>query len=37
MQPWKLMSNDGNDIFGWLVGDSGFLGPIVGILTAITL
>jgi NCS1 family nucleobase:cation symporter-1 len=32
MQPWKLMSNYGNYIFGWLVGYSGFLGPIAGVL-----
>jgi NCS1 family nucleobase:cation symporter-1 len=32
MQPWKLMANYGNYIFGWLVGYSGFLGPIAGVL-----
>ncbi len=32
MQPWKLMSNYGSYIFGWLVGYSGFLGPIAGVL-----
>jgi nucleobase:cation symporter-1, NCS1 family len=32
MQPWKLMANYGSYIFGWLVGDSGFLGPIAGVL-----
>lgn len=32
MQPWKLMSSYGNYIFGWLVGYSGFLGPIAGVL-----
>lgn len=32
MQPWKLMANYGSYIFGWLVGYSGFLGPIAGIL-----
>src|SRR5215468_10479452 len=32
MQPWKLMENYGNYIFGWLVGYSGFLGPIAGVL-----
>ncbi len=32
MQPWKLMANYGSYIFGWLVGYSGFLGPIAGVL-----
>jgi len=32
MQPWRLMANYGNYVFGWLVGYSGFLGPIAGIL-----
>ena len=32
MQPWKLMANYGSYVFGWLVGYSGFLGPIAGIL-----
>jgi nucleobase:cation symporter-1, NCS1 family len=32
MQPWKLMGNYGSYIFGWLVGYSGFLGPIAGVL-----
>jgi nucleobase:cation symporter-1, NCS1 family len=32
MQPWKLMANYGNYIFVWLVGYSGFLGPIAGVL-----
>jgi NCS1 family nucleobase:cation symporter-1 len=32
MQPWKLMSSYGNYIFVWLVGYSGFLGPIAGVL-----
>jgi NCS1 family nucleobase:cation symporter-1 len=32
MQPWKLLANYGNYIFGWLVGYSGFLGPIAGVL-----
>lgn len=32
MQPWKLMANYGTYIFGWLVGYSGFLGPIAGVL-----
>ncbi len=32
MQPWKLMASYGNYIFGWLVGYSGFLGPIAGVL-----
>src|SRR5439155_1003161 len=32
MQPWKLLSSFGSYIFGWLVGYSGFLGPIAGVL-----
>src|SRR5438034_6198316 len=32
MQPWKLMANYGSYIFIWLVGYSGFLGPIAGVL-----
>src|ERR1700722_11845349 len=32
MQPWKLMANYGSYTFGWLVGYSGFLGPIAGVL-----
>ena len=31
MMPWKLLSDYGTFIFGWLVGYSGFLGPIAGI------
>lgn len=34
MQPWKLLENYGNYIFGWLVGYSSFLGPIAGVLIA---
>jgi len=34
MQPWRLLSSYGNYIFGWLVGYSGFLGPIAGVLIA---
>lgn len=34
MMPWKLLSDYGTYIFGWLVGYSGFLGPIAGILIA---
>jgi NCS1 family nucleobase:cation symporter-1 len=33
-QPWKLLANYGNYIFGWLGGYSGFLGPIAGVLIA---
>src|SRR5215470_3491053 len=32
MQPWKIMSSYGNYIYKWLVGYSGFLGPIAGVL-----
>src|SRR5215469_13561403 len=32
MMPWKLLSNFNSYIFGWLVGYSGFLGPIAGVM-----
>jgi NCS1 family nucleobase:cation symporter-1 len=32
MQPWKLLANHASYVFGWLVGYSGFLGPIAGVL-----
>lgn len=32
MMPWKLLTDFSAYIFGWLVGYSGFLGPIAGIL-----
>ncbi|HTZ75165.1 MAG TPA: NCS1 family nucleobase:cation symporter-1 [Candidatus Aquilonibacter sp.] len=32
MQPWKLLANYGNYVTGWLVGYSGVLGPVAGIL-----
>ncbi len=31
-QPWKLLANYSNYITGWLVGYSGFLGPIAGVM-----
>jgi nucleobase:cation symporter-1, NCS1 family len=34
MMPWKLMSTFGNYIFGWLIGYSGLLGPVAGIMVA---
>src|SRR6202790_1679550 len=34
MMPWKLMGTYSNYIFGWLVGYSGLLGPIAGIMIA---
>ncbi|MGH9787091.1 MAG: NCS1 family nucleobase:cation symporter-1, partial [Candidatus Acidiferrales bacterium] len=34
MQPWYWLENYGNYIFGWLVGYSGLLGPIAGVLIA---
>ncbi len=34
MQPWRLMSNYGSYIVGWLVGYSSFLGPIAGVMIA---
>jgi NCS1 family nucleobase:cation symporter-1 len=32
MRPWKLLGSYGNYVTGWLVGYSGFLGPVAGIL-----
>jgi NCS1 family nucleobase:cation symporter-1 len=32
MQPWRIMASYGNYIFNWLVGYSGFLGPIAGVM-----
>jgi nucleobase:cation symporter-1, NCS1 family len=32
MMPWKLLTDFNSYIFGWLVGYSGFLGPIAGIM-----
>src|SRR5438094_7044420 len=32
MQPWQLLASYGIYIFIWLVGYSGFLGPIAGVL-----
>ena len=34
MMPWKLMSSFGSYIFGWLIGYSGLLGPVAGIMVA---
>jgi NCS1 family nucleobase:cation symporter-1 len=34
MMPWKLMSTFGSYIFTWLVGYSGLLGPVAGIMVA---
>jgi NCS1 family nucleobase:cation symporter-1 len=34
IMPWKLLSDFGTYIFGWLIGYSGFLGPIAGIMIA---
>jgi NCS1 family nucleobase:cation symporter-1 len=34
IMPWKLLSDYGTYIFGWLVGYSGFLGPVAGIFIA---
>jgi NCS1 family nucleobase:cation symporter-1 len=31
-QPWKLLADFSNYIFNWLVGYSGFLGPIAGVM-----
>lgn len=34
MMPWKLLSGYSAYIFGWLVGYSGLLGPIAGVMIA---
>ncbi|MFT4114768.1 NCS1 family nucleobase:cation symporter-1 [Silvibacterium sp.] len=34
MMPWKLMATFSSYIFGWLVGYSGLLGPVAGIMVA---
>ncbi|HWN45192.1 MAG TPA: cytosine permease [Thermoanaerobaculia bacterium] len=34
IMPWRLLSDYGTYIFGWLVGYSGLLGPIAGIFIA---
>ena len=34
MMPWKLMTDFSSYIFGWLVGYSGLLGPIAGVMIA---
>ncbi len=34
MMPWKLVGDFSDYIFGWLVGYSGLLGPIAGIMIA---
>ncbi|HEY0794224.1 MAG TPA: NCS1 family nucleobase:cation symporter-1, partial [Acidisarcina sp.] len=34
MMPWKLMATFGSYVFGWLIGYSGLLGPVAGIMVA---
>lgn len=34
MMPWKLLASSHSYIFGWLVGYSGLLGPVAGIMVA---
>src|ERR1700686_3238730 len=34
MMPWKLLGSFSDYIFGWLVGYSGLLGPIAGVMIA---
>ena len=34
MMPWKMLSDYSAYIFGWLVGYSGLLGPIAGVMIA---
>src|SRR6202040_1170822 len=34
LMPWKLLSDFSSYVFGWLVGYSGLLGPIAGVMIA---
>jgi NCS1 family nucleobase:cation symporter-1 len=34
MMPWKLLGDYSAYIFGWLVGYSGLLGPVAGVMIA---
>ena len=34
MMPWKLMADYGSYVTGWLIGYSGLLGPIAGVMIA---
>ena len=34
MMPWKLMADYGSFVTGWLIGYSGLLGPIAGVMIA---
>src|SRR5947209_1464086 len=34
MMPWKLLSDLSAYVFGWLVGYSGLLGPVAGVMIA---
>ena len=34
MMPWKLLGDFSAYIFGWLVGYSGLLGPVAGVMIA---
>jgi NCS1 family nucleobase:cation symporter-1 len=34
LMPWKLLSDYGSYITGWLVGYSGLLGPVAGVMVA---
>jgi NCS1 family nucleobase:cation symporter-1 len=34
IMPWRLLADFGTFIFGWLVGYSGLLGPIAGVMVA---
>jgi len=36
LMPWKLLSDYGTFIFGWLGGYAAFLGPVAGIRSATT-
>ncbi|MGH9698141.1 MAG: NCS1 family nucleobase:cation symporter-1 [Candidatus Acidiferrales bacterium] len=34
LQPWRWLSNHGSYVMGWLVGYSGLLGPVAGVMIA---
>ena len=34
LQPWRWLSSHGSYVMGWLVGYSGFLGPVAGVMIA---
>ena len=34
LQPWRWLASHGSYVMGWLVGYSGFLGPVAGVMIA---